>query len=310
LHDGLFGARTFCRLRRIPLVFEMTLMGADDPATVLASRPFAARARHRAFRRADAYIAMSRAFLPAYESAGMPADRLHLIPQGVDTNRFRPLSIDARRAVRGELGVGADAPMVVFVGSLIERKGIDVLLDAWSRVHAARADASLVLVGRNAFGAGSAEAAFLGTHLAKLPAAARRAVIRTGLREDPERFLGAADAFVLPSRREGFGSVIIEAMAAGLPSIVTEMPGITDFVFTSPDTSHSETNSADGIVIPQEDAGALADALVSLLAERDRARAVGRRALETARHRFDFDAVVAPAYERLYTDLVTRNRRS
>ena len=310
LHDGFFGARTFCRLRKIPLVFEMTLMGADDPATVLASRPFAARARHQAFRRADAYVAMSKAFFPAYEAAGMPADRLHLIPQGVDTRRFRPLGVEARRAVRDELGIAPDMPMIVFVGSLIERKGVDVLLDAWSRVHHVRAGTSLVLVGRDNFPAGSSEAAFLETHVARLSAEARRGVVRTGLRDDPERVLGAADVFVLPSRREGFGSVIIEAMAAGLPSIVTEMPGITDFVFTSPDTSRSKTTHADGIVVPQEDAGALADALVSLLAEPDRARAIGQRAIETARDRFDFDTVVAPAYERLYTDLVTRNQHS
>jgi glycosyltransferase involved in cell wall biosynthesis len=310
-HDGFLGARAFCRLRRVPLVFEMTLMGADDPLSIFASRPVGARLRHEAFRRADAYVAMSKAFLPSYAAAAMPPDRLHVIPQGVDTRRFRPPDDDLRRRARAEAGCGEEDPLIVFAGSLIERKGIDVLLAAWSRVHASRPSTRLVLVGRDDFPAGSADAVFLDTHLGHLPEAARHAVRRLGLREDPERFFSAADVFAFPSRREGFGTVIIEAMSCGLPSVVADMPGITDFVFESPATQEGAAPDVpDGIVVPQDDPDALAAALLDCLAHPARAAAIGQKARATVRERFDLDAVIAPAYERLYAELTSRKGRS
>jgi glycosyltransferase involved in cell wall biosynthesis len=195
---------------------------------------------------------------------------------------------------------------VVFVGSLIARKGVDVLLDAWTEVHARHAEARLFLVGRDDFEDGSEDRRFLDERFASLPAGVRASIQRTGVRDDPERFLGAADVFVFPSRREGFGSVIIEAMACGLPCVVARLEGITDFLFSAPiqagDSMTGETG--DGVVVPQGDARSLANALLALLARPRWAAAIAAAGLRTARERFDFDGVIAPAYERLYQDLV------
>jgi glycosyltransferase involved in cell wall biosynthesis len=308
LNDGIYGAYAFCRLRGVPLVFEMTLMGVDDPSSALATRQMFAGARRRVFRGCDAYVAMSRAFLPSYARAGMPPDRLHVIPQGVDTGRFRPFDEDARAAVRAELGISVSAPVIVFVGSLIERKGIDVLLDAWARVHAQRPDARLLLVGPDTFEPGSHDRRFLDGRFAALPSAARAAVQRTGVRDDPERLLASADIFVFPSRREGFGSVIIEAMACGVPSVVARLDGITDFLFAAPIQAGATASgqAGDGIVVPQQDASCLADIVLRLLAEPRWARAIGLAGLDTVRERFDFDTAIAPAYGDLYARLTTR----
>jgi glycosyltransferase involved in cell wall biosynthesis len=311
LSDGFYGASAFCRLRAVPLVFEMTLMGVDDPASVLASRQVLAGARHRAYRSCDAYVAMSRAFLPSYSATGMPAERLRVIPQGVETHRFRPRTSDERERVRAELGLHPADPVVVFVGSLIERKGIDVLLAAWAQVHAQRPEARAVLVGRSEFPQGSGEGRFLEEHLSKLSAPARSAVRVVGLRDDPERFLGAADAFAFPSRREGFGSVIIEAMACGLPCVVAQLEGITDFVFDAPVQADElgTGRTGDGIVVPQNDAHALSSSLLSLFADPAKAAAIAAAGLQRARAGFDFDRTIAPAYEQLYTHLTAARSR-
>ena len=77
----------------------------------------------------------------------------------------------------------------------------------------------------------------------------------------------AADVFVFPSRREGFGTVMVEAMACGLPCVVTELPGITDFIFGA--------SGERGVIVQQEDDRALAAAVVSVLADPARSARIG-----------------------------------
>jgi glycosyltransferase involved in cell wall biosynthesis len=309
LNDGIYGAYAACRLRGLPLVFEMTLMGVDDPVSALASGQVLAGARRRAYRNCDAYVAMSRAFLPSYSSAGMPDSRLHVIPQGVDTRRFCPLTGEFRNRVRAGLGCGPGNPLAVFVGSLIERKGVDVLLAAWALVHQRRADARLVMVGRDDFPDGSPDRRFLDERVSLLPSAVRGTIHLAGLRDDPEHVLGAADAFAFPSRREGFGSAIIEAMACELPCVVARIDGITDFLFSAPIQAHEAKSHGpgDGIVVPQEDAAGLAGVLLELFQEPRWAGEIAASARRTANDRFDFDRVIAPAYEDLYRRLLTRD---
>ena len=121
------------------------------------------------------------------------------------------------------------------------------------------------------------------------------------MRDDAERFLQAADVFLFPSRREGFGTAIIEAMACGLPCVVAELPGITDFIFPKP------PDGAGGVVVPQEDPAALADAALALLAVPERARALGAAARARAAERFGIDAV-AEQYLSLYAALLGPGR--
>jgi glycosyltransferase involved in cell wall biosynthesis len=310
LNDGIYGAFAFCRLRAKPLVFEMTLMGVDDPSTVSASSHLLSRLRRRIYRSCDAYVAMSRAFLPSYQEAGMPRELLHVIPQGVDTRRFRPLTPEARADVRREIGCGLTTPLVVFVGSLIARKGLDILLAAWQQIHDEYPTAHLLLVGPNDFDAASDDRRFLDEQFTRLSSGARGAVHRLGMRDDPERLLAAADIFAFPSRREGFGSAIIEAMACGLPSVVARLDGITDFLFSNPLAGHRQPleGDADGIVVAQDDPDGLAVAVRALLSRPEWAAAVGAAGLRTAHARFDFSRVVAPAYERLYAGLATSRR--
>jgi glycosyltransferase involved in cell wall biosynthesis len=116
---------------------------------------------------------------------------------------------------------------------------------------------------------------------------------RFGVRDDAERFLQGADAFLFPSRREGFGTAIIEAMACGVPCVVAELPGITDFIFAAAAQDPSAARGAvpDGIVVPREDPAALADAALALLSAPDRAVAIGASGRERVLQKFDIERV-------------------
>ncbi len=308
LTDALYTAWIASRARAIPIVFEMTLLGDDDPESVRNQRTLMTAPRYALYRRCDAFVAMSRAFLDSYRRAGLPQSRLRLIPQGVDNGRFRPAAEGEKPQLRDRLGLPQTGPVVAFVGSLIQRKGLDLLLRAWTQIHANHPQATLLLIGRDSFEPESADWAYLQEALGSLPAATAARIVRMGERDDVDLLLRAADLFVFPSRREGFGAVIIEAMASGLACIVAELPGITDLIFQSPCTETAvASGQCDGIVVPQENTAALAtriDEMLSDAALRSRIAACARRRAQAA---FDFEHV-ADQYIDLYEHLATKSR--
>ena len=295
LTDALYSSYMWCWWREIPLVFEMTLLGVDDASTLLRARQRFAWLRRRIFARCDGYVAISPALQERYREAGLPQNKLRLVPQGVDLRRFSPS--ESKLAAREALDLPTQGPVLVFVGSLIHRKGIDVLLRAWSEVSIVRPDVHLALVGRNEFPEDSADAKFLEEQLAELPLTARPKLYQAGVSDHVDRWLKAADLFVFPSRREGFGSVMIEAMACGLPCVVADQPGITDFVFGAAGDR--------GLVIPQEDHAALSSAVLEILRNPARAAQIGLAARDDVIRRFDIERI-ADRYISFYTDLQAR----
>ena len=297
LTDALYTSLALRALTKTPVLFEMTLLDADDPPAMQRSPSTGSGLRYAMFTRCDGYVAISPALADRYRLAGLPEDRLRMIPQGVDTATFAPAT--NREAVRRELELPVDGPLCVFVGSLIERKGVDLVLRAWSAVHLSHPEAHLVLVGKEQFPEDDAAAGWLAREWSQLPVAARRHVHRVGVRSDVGRYLQASDLSVFPSRREGFGTVIIEAMACGLPCIVGELPGITDYIF--------EGDGSDGVVIPQDDQEALMRAMRALLSDHDRRREIGRCARRRAVHAFDLGHV-ADQYVTYYRALTVHQR--
>jgi glycosyltransferase involved in cell wall biosynthesis len=306
-NDALYSAWVFGQLFHVPVLFELTLMGADDPETVRNSRNWFSNIRYALYRRFPGYVAISPALAEACRKAGLPSDKLRTIPQGVDVEKYRPA--EDRASLRRDLGSSERDPLLVFLGSLVERKGIDVLLAAWEQIHRVSPAAELCLVGLDHFLYDPGAERFLEGCLARLSASARSRVRRLGVRDDADRFLQVADVFLFPSRREGFGTAIIEAMACGVPCIVGELPGITDFIFAAPARSGLAAQVArpDGIVVPQEDPAALADAALELLSAPDKAFAIGQSGRERVLQHFDIERV-ADHYLSWYAELIAPRR--
>lgn len=185
----------------------------------------------------------------------------------------------AAAAVRRELGAGPDAVVFMTVARLERQKAPDDLIHAFAALE--NPETLLVIVGDGPLRA-EMEA------LAERAGAADR-IIFTGVRSDVPALLAAADAFVLPSRFEGLGIALLEAMAAGLPSIATQIPPFREIV-AGQDTA---------ILIPVGDTDALRGAMARLAADPQLRVEMGRRARHEVGARFS-PAATLPQWLALY----------
>jgi glycosyltransferase involved in cell wall biosynthesis len=210
----------------------------------------------------------------------VPASKLAHIPNPVDVQLWRPSD---RRAARGALGFSTEARIAVWHGRVqLPKKGLDVLLEAWSRLsrEEPERDLRLLLVGDGA-DAPRVASAITESGLGNV-------VFVNRLLEDQRQLrmhLAAADVYVFPSRHEGFAVAPIEAMACGLPVVATDVSGMADIVGAG--------EAAAGLVVRREDPVALGDALRALLHDEHLSASLGARARIRAVEQFSLEAVGA-----------------
>ncbi len=193
------------------------------------------------------------------EIDGFSADRIELIPNGVEVERY---ATGERATLRRELGLDAERTLVLCVARLHPVKDHPTLLRAFARVAVERGDADLLLAGDGPL-RGRLEA------LADELGLASR-VRFLGVRDDVPKLLQAADLFCMTSLSEAASLTVLEAMAAGLPVVVTAVGGNPELV----------RDGRDGLLVPRGDEAAAARAILRLAAEpetRERMGAAGRR---------------------------------
>ena len=210
-----------------PLVLTLHTSGQDEPNAVRRR----GRLAYWAFMSPDLVLAVSPSLGDRYQAAACAANAVILTPNGIDTQRFRPADSAERLAIRRSLGWPETQPIVLFVGFFSRDKRPDLLFRAWRRLVPTPVRVKLVYVG--AMGGGYYE---IDTSLAgqiRADAAACGCaddVIFAEPTNDVDRYFRAADLFVLPSAREAHPLALLEAMACGLPSIATRLPGATDAI--------------------------------------------------------------------------------
>ena len=206
-------------------------------------------------RSVSASAGVSRALVDSLASLGVPSERLHLLPNGVDTERFKPL--DPQRC-RAELGLPA-GPLLLAVANLVELKGHALMLEALPALLKVRPDLTLAIVGEGGLRAAlEQQARALGVHgQVRFAGAQPHAAL--------PRWYNAADLLLLPSSREGWPNVLLEAMACGTPVLANHVGGTPEIV----------TTAVAGELLPHRDARTLAQAALRMLAA-PRARAAVR----------------------------------
>jgi len=218
-----------------------------------------------------------------------PPEKIKYLGNGIDVQRFSPdnLSLEGVANRRAKVGLPAEAPVVGFVGRLVQEKGLLELFAAAPLVRDQVPKVRFLFIGP------------VDTHKpdALTPDSARAFGIADichflGMRQDMPELYSLMDVFVLPSHREGFPRAPMEASAMKVPCVVTDIRGCREAV----------EHSRNGLLVPLGDVQALADAIIELLTDREKARRMGEEGRRMALERFDEQMVfekVEAEYARL-----------
>jgi len=209
---------------------------------------------------------------------------------GVDLARFKPDAL-ARQAVREEFGVGELDVLFLYVGRLNEDKGLLELAEAFVKVANVCLAARLLVVGPDEEGMHGKMRAHLGE--------ISRCVRFAPFTSQPERYMAAADVLVLPSHREGFGVVVIEAAGVGIPAIGSRIYGIEDAI----------QDEVTGLLFAVGDVDDLARQMQRLAVDASLRGALGGQARQRVQSSFSQASLVA-AMCGFYDSLLTANSRT
>ncbi|ALA59906.1 putative Glycosyl transferase group 1 [Nitrospira moscoviensis] len=219
-------------------------------------------------------LAVSRQIEESIKASGIDAARVRTLYSGLDLPPGA-LACD-RQAVRRQLSIPPDALLLGTVANLFERKGYDVMLAALARVVKTEPSVQYVIVGT---GDPAYERA-LRSQVQALELS--RHVQFAGFQDPVYPYIAAMDLYVQPSRMEGFGIAVIEAMAMGKAVIGTATGGLPEVIV------HEET----GLLVPPDDPGALAEAVRVLLKNLEKRERFARAGQDRAKTHFTIDAMM------------------
>jgi phosphatidylinositol alpha-1,6-mannosyltransferase len=252
------------------------------------SRSLVGRLHRFMLRRIDACVGISQDLVGEFHAGGVGAQRIHHIPNGVDTDRFRRAPVKQAPGLRRAMGLTTDRSIALYVGVLDQRKNIQWLAEQWVAHDAFGTDALLLAVGPQSRDDPQGK---LRSRLAEL---AREHPDRFALHDfhaDVRPYYQCADLLVLPSFKEGLPNVVLEAMACGLPCVAARASGIRELI----------VEDESGCTYAPDDVAGLAAAVQRCLSPAG--EGMGEKAGQLVQERYSIGAV-ADRYQALYEQLL------
>ena len=242
--------------------------------------------RNRVFAQCDNFIAISQEIADGLvKQTGVERSRVHVIPQGIDAkNRFYPAKPEEKAALRNELGISPEKPVVLFCARIAPIKGVGVMMDAWRIIHRQRPDALLLVVGGG-----------LTTLIEEIRKMSRdevdNSILVVGEVEKPDNYYRMSDIYFLPSEFEGLPTTLMEAMGCGLASVASDIGGSRDLV------QHGKT----GYLADKHDAAGFAAHILRLLDDKELREQMGKAGRKRAVHELDYQVIVKPVLDVITT---------
>jgi len=265
---------------RVPVVAKVLSSGDRGDIDRLLAKPLGRTRLRLLAERFAALIALAEESERELVEHGVDPKRVHRIPNGVDTRRFRPPAPGERERLRAELGLPSGEPLALYCGRVIPEKRVVALAEAFGRVTNGR----LVVVG-----GGSDEPRLRA--VAQTSALRDRVLVR-GAVDDPSPYYRAADLYVSASGREGMSGSVLEAMASGLPTVAAPAGGMEGLLA-----------GGVGSVLDDADPRTIAPAVDALLGDESLRRRMGAAARRRAESEYSL-AATADRLVGLYGDLL------
>lgn len=272
------------KLFQIPVVVKLTNTGAQGIKDTLAAEQKWPHWLAFLHKRMDACIVTTEEVQKEAVQFGIAQDRIRLIPNGINTQYFKPCTSQEKVELKCRLGLKRSC-VVLYAGRLTSAKNPEGLIEAWRSIDRDMPNAELVLIGDGP----------LRTVLEdRVTALGLNGSVRlAGLQSDVLAWYQAADVFILPSHREGLSNSLLEAMSCGLPIVSTRVSGSTG-VFAERDV---------GELVDVGDTPGLVRALRSLLSDGARRRLCSCHAREHAARTFSIETITEKTLA-LYMQLV------
>lgn len=258
--------------KKIPVIYESVLLDADTPGGILQGR--FGKIQVWLMKSYMSILAISQYLAEDYLKCGFSPSRVFTLMNSVDDTLFVPVpTTEEKESLRRKLNIPGNAFVLLFVGIVGERKGVDILIRAFFEAASKRPELYLLIAGpKTRREIPSSDEDFVNDVYSFLNQHTLLDRVRfTGLIQDRQRLaeiFRASDIFVFPSKKEGLGNVVLEAMASGLPVVVSQLPVLDNII------KHEEN----GLVVPIGDGDALRDSIVVLKDDRSLAEKIGYNA--------------------------------
>jgi len=273
------------------IIIKMTSFGHDDTSGI-KKRGFLI---NYFFYKADVYVGVSPVFAKNFLSSSLSPTRFKLIPNGVDTNRFSPVTDDDKKALRNQLGLPGKMKLILFVGHFSRDKSPDLLLEAWKQyVVDEFPDTGIIFIGSTNPDHYEVDAELVKYIQRMVAPYNNEQIFFVDRTNNIEKYYQTADLFVLPSSREGMPNALLEAMACSLPVIVSRLEGVTDSLIN---------DGFNGFLLQLGVHNVLGKLIKRILNDSILAQSLGREARRTVIERFSMNRV-AGEYAKLYEELV------
>jgi glycosyltransferase involved in cell wall biosynthesis len=241
-------------------------------------------------RNADRLICLTHEMERELLSAGVEKEKIVRIPNGVNTDRFRPAENDKEKGqLRASLGLVPHDFHILFMGRLTSQKRPDLALNAFRQAFAHKPNVKLVILGD-----GPLRAELLNSVQSY---GLQSQVLIPGNQLETERYYRASDLFVLPSEAEGMSNSLLEAMATGLACIASRNRATEEIL----------RDGENGILVPLGNVEALAQAMILLANDTERATKLGQTARQLMVSTYHM-AIVSQQYETMYAQLLRKEQ--
>jgi glycosyltransferase involved in cell wall biosynthesis len=269
----------FSKLLKIPVVARLTQTGANEPSSAVTSKFGWIRKKY--FSMYQSTIAISPDLVSNCLKAGISSDRVQLIPDCVDTDKFAPISQAEKLGLKKQLFPNHQGSIVLIVGNVSKRKRSHLAIEAWKvLVSKYKAQATLVFVGPIRSSGHPFDEEYVERLREKIHEyGLYDSVVLTGFQSNVHEYYQVSDMTLFVSEREGLPGVVLQSMSSEVPVVTTDIPNVSEYMLT------------DGIegFITSDDPEEVAERTIALLSNPDLRLSMGKNARQNVLERFGIE---------------------